>query len=149
MVNEIARLKKEASDKRIADIAKDKEIKADVLATREFIPGIKANSSTSQKVYNSMTKIVGHDAQGNPLNAMSKARLDDPEKMEKIEHYLFEITKGYTDIKVLEGKVNTKNVKALGKKLKTGQTSAGTSKSVSQTAGGGLSAALDFALKRS
>lgn len=139
---ETARLKKEKE----AEIKTAKEnlekLKTTVLSTEEFITGFPTNSSTRQKVYDTMTKIVGHDKEGNPLNALAKARVENPEKMEMIESYLFEVTKGFTNFDIFKSKLKTDIYKDVDEKLRGNQTGGGTTQSVSKQNGGGLSAAI-------
>lgn len=141
--DETAKLKQDAADKKVKDAEKLASIKTTVLEREEFIPGFKANSSTREKVYQTMTKVVGHDEQGNALNAINAARHENPEEMEMIESYLFNITNGFKDFTTLKGKLKTNSVKELDKKLQGTQSGGGTSKSVSKQAGGGLAAAID------
>ena len=141
---ETDRLKEEATKSKVDADKRLESLKTTVLEQEEFIPGFKVNSSTKQKVYQNMTKVVSHDKQGNPLNALSTARVKDPEKIEMIENYLFTITKGFTDWTPFKNKAKSNAVKDLDSKLKGTQTGSGSSgKSVSSSAGGGLQNALD------
>jgi hypothetical protein len=141
--NETERLKTEAKNKAAEDSEKLKALKTKVLETEEFIPAFKTNSATREKVYNLMTKVAGHDKEGNPLNAINMARHKDPERMEMMENYMFNITNGYTDFTTLKGKMKTSNIKELDKKLKGNQSGGGISKSISKEVGGGLAGALE------
>lgn len=137
-------LKKQEEEK----VQKDKEylqsLKTRILEQEEIIPGFKTNSSTREKVYETMTKVAGRDENGNPLNALNVARQKNPEKIELIETYLFNLTKGFEDWSPLKGKLKTNAVKELDKKLKGSQSKGGiptSTKSVSEQNGGGLAEA--------
>ena len=143
IANETKKLREEAKNDEESSKAKLAKIKTNVLKTEEFIKGIKANSSTRAKVYETMTKVVAHDKEGNPLNALNAARHKDPEEMEKMESYLFHLTDGFKNFSVFKNKLKSNSIKELDKQLKSTQTGGGTSKSVSAQNGGGLSAALD------
>ena len=142
IAKETTRLKEEATSNKEKDAAKLAALKTSVLETEEFIKGIKVNSSTREKVFNTMTKVVSHDKQGNPLNAINTARHKDPEGMEKMETYLFNLTNGYTDFKVFKNKMKSKGVKELDEQLKGTQAGGGSSKSVSKQNQGGLAGAI-------
>jgi len=57
-------------------------------ATKEIIPGKALNKISRDKVFKSMTTIVGQDAQGNSMNAVMQTRAADPVKFETTLHYL-------------------------------------------------------------
>ena len=142
IAKETARLKEEASKNKEKEADRLTALKTSVLETEEFIKGIKVNSSTREKVFNTMTKVVAHDKQGNPLNAINAARHKDPEGMEKMESYLFNLTNGFTDFKVFKNKMKSASVKELDKQLKGTQAGGGSSKSVSKQNQGGLAGAI-------
>ena len=63
-------------------------------STKEVIPGLPVNDVTKDKIYKSLTTVVGIDEYGNPLNNIAMARSTDPIGFEIKLAYLFEITKG-------------------------------------------------------
>lgn len=72
-----------------------KVLKDTLYKEQEIIPGIKINENVKQKVYEQMTKIVGKSKTGQPLNALTKAREDDPVSFTIKMHYLFNATDGF------------------------------------------------------
>jgi len=140
--NETKRLeaeKKEENEKTSERLA---ALKTTVLEKEEFIPGHKPNSATKEKIYSNMTKVVGHDKKGNPLNALNAARHKDPEAMEMLENYLFTVTKGFTDWSSFKNKVKSNAIKDLDNKLRNTQSGGGASRSVSKESKTGLAGAL-------
>ena len=142
IAKETARLREEAVSNKEKEANKLAALKTNILETEEFIKGIKVNSSTREKVFNTMTKIVAHDKHGNPLNAINAARHKDPEGMEKMESYLFNLTNGFTDFKVFKNKMKSSSIKELDAQLKGTQVGGGSSKSVSKQNQGGLAGAI-------
>jgi hypothetical protein len=75
-----------------------------VKSTNEIIPGIKLNEKVKNNVFASMTTPVGYDQGGRPVNKIVAARMENPVEFEIKLHYLFEITKGFTDFTKLAEK---------------------------------------------
>jgi hypothetical protein len=75
-----------------------------IRSTQEVVPGIKVNDKVRQAVLTSMTQPVGYDQNGNPVNRIVAARMENPMEFELKLHYLFEITKGFTDFTKLAEK---------------------------------------------
>jgi hypothetical protein len=65
--------------------------------TNEIIPGLKLNKKIKETVLQSMTVPAGYDKSGAPVNRIVAKRMEDPMGFELKLHYLFEITKGFTD----------------------------------------------------
>jgi hypothetical protein len=142
IAKDTSRLKEEAVKNKEVDAVKLASLKTNILETEEFIKGIKVNSSTREKVFNTMTKIVSHDKEGNPLNAINAARHKNPEQMEKMESYLFNLTNGFTDFKIFKNKMKSSSIKELDSQLQGTQAGGGSSKSVSKQNQGGLAGAI-------
>lgn len=75
-----------------------------VKTTNEIIPGLKLNDKVRQNVFTSMTTPVGYDQSGRPVNKIVAARMENPVEFEIKLHYLFEVTKGFTDFSKLAEK---------------------------------------------
>lgn len=73
----------------------------------EIIPGMKVSKKTKDIVLQSLTTPVGYDKSGNPVNRIVAKRMEDPMAFEIKLHYLFEVTKGFTDF----SKITAKGVK--------------------------------------
>jgi hypothetical protein len=131
---------KEEDDKKNAE--KLSALKENILNKEEFIPNIKINSTTKEKIFNNMTKVVGYDNKGNGINALTQARLKDPEKFEMMESYFYTITKGFTDFSKLTNSAKTSAVEELDSKLKSNQSGGGIPKEIRSSSANGLAAAL-------
>jgi hypothetical protein len=75
----------------------------------EIIPGLKLNDKVKSELIKSMTVPAGKDKNGNPVNRIVAARMENPMEFEIKLHYLFEITKGFSDFSKLveKGKKDT------------------------------------------
>lgn len=67
----------------------------------EIIPGMKVNTKVKNDLVKSLTTPVGKDMNGNPVNRIVAARMENPIDFEIKLHYLFEITKGFKDFSKL------------------------------------------------
>jgi hypothetical protein len=92
-------------------LANEKQRKEDLVAlenkvktTDEIIPGLKLNDKVRKSVFSSMTTPVGYDQTGRPVNKIVAARMENPVDFEIKLHYLFEVTKGFTDFSKLAEK---------------------------------------------
>jgi hypothetical protein len=106
--------------------------------TKEIIPGKSLNKISRDKVFKSMTTIVGNDANGNPMNAVMQTRAKDPLKFETTLHYLHSLG-------VFEGNWNdivktakTKAVTELDKKLQDARNLTGRAPSLSNKSEGSI-----------
>lgn len=75
----------------------EKQLKKSVYDTKELIKGQAINKVFQDKVYDSMTKIVGKSPDGNPENALMKQRREDPVDFDTKLYYVYELTKGFKD----------------------------------------------------
>lgn len=99
---ENAKAAKIESQRRAQEELKDLEKK--INTTEEIIPGVKLNTKVKNSLYKSLTTPAGQDNNGNPVNRIVAARMEDPMGFEIKLHYLFEITKGFTDFSKLSEK---------------------------------------------
>jgi hypothetical protein len=77
------------------------ELNKKVQGLDEIVPGMKLNTKIKGEVLKSMTTPAGKDRNGNPVNRIVAARMENPMEFEIKLHYLFEITKGFTDFSKL------------------------------------------------
>lgn len=75
----------------------EKQLKKSVYDTKELIKGQTINKVFQDKVYNSMTKIVGKSPDGNSENALMRQRREDPVDFDTKLYYVYELTKGFKD----------------------------------------------------
>lgn len=93
-------------------------LKKTVTETKEIIPGFKINEKQKDMLFEQMTKPVGK--MGNQLiNAVQKARMDNPVDFEIKLNYLFQVTKGFTDFSSIVKTAKSKAVEDLEKVVKS------------------------------
>lgn len=85
--------------------------------SKEVIPGLKPTKQLRDKIYDSITKVVGKDKDGNPINQVMKARSENKAEFEFKIHYLYHLTDGFKDFSVLEGAATSKAVEKFEKAL--------------------------------
>ena len=90
------------------------ELKKNILNTEEPYEGIKLNKDRRQKIFDSITKVVGKAADGRGLNVIQKYELENPVEFKQKLATLFELTDGFKKLDVLvQGKVNKETRKSL------------------------------------
>lgn len=94
-------------------------LKTKVLETDEFVKGVKVNSTTKEKVYETLTKVVDYDKAGRPLNAMMKDRSENSSDFDIRMAYWYHITNGFKSVNKVAAVKNTKAIDELEKKLKS------------------------------
>lgn len=87
-------LQKQSEKQRLEN---EKLVKQSVYNTKELIEGQKFNKSVQDKVYKSITTIVGKSPEGVPENALMKARRENIVDFDTKLYYLFELTNGFKD----------------------------------------------------
>jgi hypothetical protein len=100
-------LKTVAYQKRLEEDNRKKELtylQEKIKTTTEIIPGMTLNNKVKENVLASMTTPVGYDQYGRPVNRIVASRMENPVEFEMKLHYLFEITKGFTDFTKLAEK---------------------------------------------
>ena len=103
-----------------AEIARKRDLQAleeKVKTTNEIIPGMPMNEKIKKNLFASMTTPVGYDQSGRPVNRIVAARMDNPVEFEMKLHYLFEITKGFTDFTKLSEKGKNDTAKSFEKAI--------------------------------
>lgn len=99
------KLGQERADKELAELNKK------IQGTEEIIPGMKLNTKIKNDLIKSLTTPVGKDQNGNPVNRIVAARMENPLEFEIKLHYLFEITKGFKDFSKLVEKGKKDSIK--------------------------------------
>lgn len=97
-------------------------IQTTVNSTEEIVPGIKLNEVTKSNLFKNMTKIVGQDQSGNPMNYVMQMRSKDPVKFDMAVTYLADLTKGFTDWSKITKTAKSSAVKEFEKTLQSGYT---------------------------
>jgi len=80
---------------------------------KEFIPGVKMTQKVAEKVFEQATKPIAKAPNGIPLNAVQKARMENPLEFEAKLNYLFYLTKGFSDFTKIAVSQKTNAVKEL------------------------------------
>jgi hypothetical protein len=100
-IKEVGKQKEQAEKQRKEDLV---SLQEKVKTTKEIIPGLPLNEKIRGSVFSSMTTPVGYDQTGRPVNRIVAARMENPVDFEIKLHYLFEVTKGFTDFSKLAEK---------------------------------------------
>lgn len=82
---------------------------------QDIIEGFNPTKAFREKMYNTMTTIVGEDPYGNPENAFMRARREDVVGFETRMYALFELTDGFTNFDKLVSTSKSKAIKDLEK----------------------------------
>ena len=93
--------------------AQQQKLKDSVYNAKEIIDGISLTKTMKDKVYNSMTKIVGNSPQGIPENNLMKARRENPIEFDTKLYYLYELTKGFSDFSIINKKEKSRASKEI------------------------------------
>jgi hypothetical protein len=97
--------------------------------TEEIIPGIKLNRNIKDQIFKTLTTPVAQDPNtGAPLNAIAKARLEDPINFEKNLAYVWLATKGFKDFSTLNSAGKKTAMKEFESALNKGDNKFSTSK---------------------
>lgn len=110
--NNYIQTQKAAHDKTVADAQALEEkqvedLKEAVYGEKKVLGVITADDKLRNQVYESMTKPVGYDKAGAPINAMTKDRLADPVDFAKRMEYAYVLTKGFTDMSRLQRRADS------------------------------------------
>lgn len=106
--------KKEAESKKV--IA---ELKKDIIDSEApLLPGVTKTKQLAEKVYKSMTDIVEVTPDGQALNAILKARRENPLEFEKKLHTVWQLTNGFSDFSYFTRTANSKKVLDFEQQLK-------------------------------
>ena len=104
-----------------------KNISSSLESIKEIIPGKTLNKISRDKVFKSMTTIVGNDKQGNAMNSVMATREKDPIKFETTLHYLHSLGIFNGDWSSVIKTAKTKAVTDLEQTLRTARVSSGLS----------------------
>lgn len=112
---EEAEARKKAEEE--ASKSKVNSIKEKITNTQEIIPGVKFNARTKDKVFELMTKTVDHDKNNNPVNAVVKEMISNPDYLIKL-YYLHHVTDGLKDWSKVKSGGKTEAVERLENTLR-------------------------------
>lgn len=96
----------------------DNDLKNAIYNSDEFIKDIKVNKATQDRVYKSITTIVGKNPDGVMENQLMKDRRENPVEFDTKLYYLYELTKGFNDFSLFNNKARTKSSNEFERALK-------------------------------
>jgi hypothetical protein len=96
----------------------DNDLKNSIYNAKEFIPGLKLNKTIQDRVYNSITKVVGKNPAGNMENQLMRDRRENPVDFDSKLYYLYEITGGFKDFSKIVSKSESTAISKLEKELR-------------------------------
>lgn len=101
-------LKQQAEQQRIQSIENQKKtletFKKNLEDKKEIIAGIEFNKVMKDRVYNTLTSVVGYDSNGQPINKIAQARAENPLEFETTLAYVYELTNGFKDFTAIASK---------------------------------------------
>jgi len=97
----------------------DNDLKNTIYKGDELIKGHKVTKAMQDKVYNSITHIVGQDTNGVAENKLMRTRRENPIDFDTKLYYLFELTNGFEDFSRLAAKSTTKATSQLERALRS------------------------------
>lgn len=96
----------------------DNDLKNTIYNSNEFIKGLKVDKAVKDRVYSSITKIVGTNDNGLPENKLMRDRRENPIEFDTKLYYLYEMTKGFKDFSTIMNKTESKALSELEKGLR-------------------------------
>lgn len=96
----------------------DNDLKNSIYNTNEYIKGMKLNKTIQDRVYNSITKVVGKSPTGVMENQLMKDRRENPVDFDSKLYYLYEITNGFSDFSKIANKSESKAISKLERELR-------------------------------
>jgi hypothetical protein len=96
----------------------DNDLKNSIYNEDEYFKGLKVNKNIKDKIYNSITKVVGKSPEGIAENQLMRDRREDPISFDKKLYYIYEITNGFKDINKILSKSDSKAASSLEAQLR-------------------------------
>lgn len=96
----------------------DNDLKNTIYNKDEYIKGFGVNKAIKDRVYESITKVVGESPEGVAENKLMKQRRESPIEFDTKLYYIYEITNGFSDFSKLVSKSESKAISNLEKNLR-------------------------------
>lgn len=96
----------------------DNDLKNSIYNSKEIIEGFEPSKALKDKVYQSITKIVGQDPNGVAENKLMRQRRENPIEFDTKLYYLYEATNGFKDFSSLIRKSSSKALSNLEKEIR-------------------------------
>lgn len=107
---------RQAQEKEQAEL--DKNLKNKIYNSDELIKGVKLTKAIKDKVYSSMTEIVGKNDNGIGENKLMKSRRENPLEFDTKLYYVYELTNGFTDFSKVINTTKTSAISTLEQALR-------------------------------
>ena len=118
LVKVAAQKEKERAARAAQEEKIDNDLKNSIYNSKEYIEGFKVNKSIQDKIYKSITTIVGKSPNGVSENKLMRERRENPIEFDTKLYYLYEITNGFKDFSSLSRKAKTSASKQLEDQLR-------------------------------
>lgn len=119
---ELIKIQKARAEQRDRELAEqeaiDNDLKNAIYTSKEIIDGIKLDKAIQDKVYKSITSIVGQSPQGIMENKLMRDRRENPIEFDTKLYYLYELTNGFKDFSKIVNKSESKAVSRLEQSLR-------------------------------
>lgn len=96
----------------------DNDLKNYIYGKEELIQGMKVSKGMQDKIYESMNKTVSVAEDGTRLNSLMAARQANPIEFDTKLYYMFELTKGFTDMSKINTKATSNSVSDLERAMR-------------------------------
>ena len=98
--------KQDVEDKKIA-------LKKSIYGVDKFMGDVAISENLKERIHKSITHVVEYADDGTPMNALMKAKSEDPLDFETKLYYLFELTDGFSNLKKFNKRAESKAAKKL------------------------------------
>lgn len=96
----------------------DNDLKNNIYNNDEFIKGIKVSKAIKDRVYDSITKIVGESPTGVAENKLMRQRRENPIEFDTKLYYIYEMTDGFKDFSKIISRSESKAISKLEDQLR-------------------------------
>lgn len=96
----------------------DTKIKDRIYNSEELLKGVKLNKAIKDKVYKSMTEVVGKNESGVLENRLMRERRENPIEFDTKLYYLYELTNGFKDFAKVANTTRSSAISELEKSLR-------------------------------
>jgi hypothetical protein len=93
------------------------DLKSAVYGREKVFEALPVNKGLQDRVHDLMTKPVSYTPEGVPMNALMKARQENPVDFETNLYYLYELTDGFKNLNKFVNKATTKAINSFKSKL--------------------------------
>lgn len=114
--NIVEQVKKQAEQEALEEKKRAESVRKTIMETEEPFEGVKLDKATRQRVFETISKPVYKDKDGNMYTALQKAQHDDGEGFIRKLGYIFTLTDGFKNLDgLVKGKVQKETKRGLQK----------------------------------